>query len=348
MRVAHINLAKSYRGGERQTELLARSLARSGIDQTVIARRGSRLAERLTDADLDLRQVSGNPIAAALAARGADIVHVHDGRSIYAAWIRCRLSGTPYVVTRRVNNPIGTHWLAHRAYTESACVVGVAKDIADIVGRYDPSIRRSVIHSASSGFVPDAKVVQEIRLQYQGKFLVGHVGALDNQQKGQEYIIFVARNLAVTHPDIQFLLVGGGEDEVMLKAAAAGLQNLAFTGFVNNVGDYLAAFDLFILPSNKEGIGSILLDAMDQGLAVIASRVGGLHEIVHHGENGLMIDPARPDQLEAAILQLKSAPELRQKFGSRGRQMSAAFSADAMSRKYREVYESILGTSATA
>ena len=97
----------------------------------------------------------------------------------------------------------------------------------------------------------------------------------------------------------------------MLKAAAAGLSNLTFTGFVDNVGDYLAAFDIFILPSNREGIGSILLDAMEQGLPVVASRVGGVPDIVHDGENGLLIDPANPAQLRDAILRCGATPRLR-------------------------------------
>ncbi|MDH4316160.1 MAG: glycosyltransferase family 4 protein [Gammaproteobacteria bacterium] len=341
MRIAHINLARSYRGGERQTELLAMGLAEMGLEQIVVARRGGQLAQRLKNANVELRAVAGNPFAAAFATRTADIVHVHDGRSIYAAWLRRCFSGTPYVVTRRVNNPIGTHRLARRVYRDAACVVGVARDIAEIVGRYNPGIRCEVIHSASSGFVPDLDNVQKIRARYSGKFLVGHVGALDNVQKGQEYIIEVARSMASLHPDIQFLLVGGGEDEAMLKASAQDLQNLQFTGFVTNVGDYLAAFDLFILPSNKEGIGGILLDAMDQGLPVIASRVGGLHEIVHDGENGLMIDPARPDQLLDAILTLRNDEQLRRRFGNRGREISSGFSAKEMCRRYREVYQSI-------
>ena len=72
----------------------------------------------------------------------------------------------------------------------------------------------------------------------------------------------------------------------MLKNAAAGLSNVMFTGFVDNVGDYLAAFDVFVLPSNREGIGSVLFDAMDRALPVVASRVGGVPDIVHDGENG--------------------------------------------------------------
>jgi glycosyltransferase involved in cell wall biosynthesis len=342
MQIAHINLARSYRGGERQTELLVRGLADSEFGQIVIARRSGSLAAKLRNVNVDLREVAGNPFSAALAAHGADIVHVHDGRSIYAAWFRHIFSATPYVVTRRVNNPIGTHWLARRVYHDAACVVGVARDIASIVSRYDPAIRCEVIHSASSGFIPDPQKVQNIRKQYAGKFLIGHVGALDNEQKGQEYIIEVARSLAGLQPTIQFLLVGGGDDESMLKEAAAGLTNLEFTGFVTNVGDYLAAFDVFILPSNKEGIGGILLDAMDQGLPIVASKVGGIHEIVHDGENGLMIDPGRPDQLQAAILELFVSPVMRKKLGQRGKEISAAYSADAMCRKYHDIYRSVI------
>lgn len=227
-------------------------------------------------------------------------------------------------------------------YRDASFVVGVSNDIGDIVERYDSGIRRAVIHSASSGFVPDPETVEKIRARFPGKFIVGHVGALDNEQKGQEYIIEIARELAESHPDIQFLLVGGGDDEQMLRSAAAGLGNLEFAGFVNNVGDYLAAFDLFILPSNKEGIGGILLDAMDQQLPVIASRVGGLHEIVHDGENGVLIEPARPDQLKAAILRLRDEPGTMKRFGARGQQIASDYSAAAMCRKYLEIYETIV------
>jgi hypothetical protein len=101
------------------------------------------------------------------------------------------------------------------------------------------------------------------------------------------------------------MLVGGGDDEAMLRSAAAGLTNMTFTGFVDNVGDYLASFDVFVLPSNREGIGSILFDAMEAGLPVVASRVGGVPSIVHDGETGFLIDAASPDQLRAAILLLK-------------------------------------------
>jgi glycosyltransferase involved in cell wall biosynthesis len=146
-----------------------------------------------------------------------------------------------------------------------------------------------------------------------------------------------------THPEFQFLLVGGGDDEAMLRDLAGDLPNISFEGWSDKVGNYLAAFDLFILPSNKEGIGGILLDAMDRALPLIASRVGGLPEIVRDGDNGLLIDPRSPDQLEQAILRLYQNPDLRRSMGARGREFSRDFTADAMAARYLELYRQAVG-----
>jgi glycosyltransferase involved in cell wall biosynthesis len=340
--VAHVNIARGYRGGERQTELLIRELASQNVRQRLIARRGEPLTSRLRDVDVEIAAVSGNPLGVAAATGAVDLVHVHEGRSVYGAYLRHLLSHTPYVITRRVNNPIGAHWLARRAYSRAACVAAVAPQVADVVRRYDPLIKVQIIHSASSGLTVDASRAAEIRNEYSGRLLIGHVGALDNAQKGQEYIIRVARELQDTHPDLHFLLVGGGHDEAMLREAAAGLRNLSFTGFVDNVGDYLAALDVFVLPSNREGIGSILFDAMEQKLPVIATRVGGVPDIVHDGVNGLLIEPARPDLLKAAILELREKPRRRLELGERGRELARPFTATAMAAKYLALYESVV------
>jgi len=343
IRIAHVNVARGYRGGERQTELLIRGLASRNLRQVLVTRRGQPLGQRVADVTVEVRQISGSPIAVARATGDVDLVHVHEGRSVYGAYLRALLTRTPYIVTRRVNNPIGEHWFAHAAYRRAASVAAVAPQVAEVVKRYDAQIRVQVIHSGSSGLPVDAARAGAIRQASSGKLLIGHVGALDNAQKGQEYIIQVAKELQHSHPDIQFILVGGGDDEALLKRAAAGLANVVFTGFVDNVGDYLAAFDVFVLPSNREGIGSILFDAMERGLPVIATRVGGVPDIVHHGENGMLIDAARPDQLRAAILELRAAPERRRALGARGREFAKNFTADVMCKKYIDLYESLLG-----
>lgn len=342
-KVVHVNTARAYRGGERQTELLIRELSKRGIEQRLVARRGAPLTERFGDLDIEIREAGGHFLAVTAATKGADIVQVHEGRSVYGAWGRHLVSGTPYVLTRRVDNPISRHCFSTRAYRSAAYVVAVAEDVAEIVRRFDPDIRVQVIRSASSGLPVDAAQSREIRASYPGSFIVGHVGALDNPQKAQEHIIAVARKLADERPDMHFVMVGGGDDEAMLKDLARGLRNVTFTGFVDNVGDYLASFDLFILPSRREGIGGILLDAMDQQLPIIASRVGGVPSIVGDRENGLLIDSDRPDQLEAAILELADDEALRKRMGERGRTVSQQHTAGIMAEKYLALYRDILG-----
>lgn len=342
MLIAQVNVARSFRGGERQTELLMTELDRLGIEQRLVARRGSMLAERMKRAGFTVREVSGQLPGVAMATRGADLVHVHEGRSIYAAYLRRLLSGTPYLATRRVNNPIGEHRFAHLAYREAAKVVAVAPQVADVVRDFDPKVDLGVILSSSSGLKADPAQVRAIRESVGGRFIVGHVGALDNGQKAQETIIEAARALSDSHPDLRFMLVGGGEDEKMLRKLANGLDNLTFTGFVENVGDYLGAFDIFILPSRREGIGSILLDAMEFSLPVVVTPVGGVPRIVLEGQNGFLVDVERPDQLADRILRLKSDASLRQRMGEQGRQMAVGHTPPDMAKAYLEVYESIL------
>ena len=342
-RVCHINVARGYRGGERQTELLIRELVNRRVGQALVARQGEPLVQRLADLDLDIREVSGNPLVVAAASGGTDLLHVHEGRSVYSAYLRSLLVKTPYIITRRVNNPIGDHHWAHRAYRRAAYVAAVAPQVAEIVGAFDPEINVTVVHSGSSGFVVDEAKVDAIKRRFAGKYIVGHVGALDNAQKGQVYLIEAARALRRTHPDLHFLLVGGGDDEAMLRALAADLDNLTFEGFVENVGDYLAAMDLFVLPSNREGIGSILFDAMERHLPIIATRVGGVPDIVHDGENGILIEPARSDRLRDAIVAMCSDPARARELGARGAEVAKRYTASAMCDKYLELYRETLG-----
>lgn len=344
--VCHINLARGFRGGERQTELLIRELADRGLRQTLVARRGQPLLERLAGTTkLELRPVAGNAMSALLRCGGASILHAHEARGAHGAFLRHRLTGRAYVITRRVSNLPGGDLFTRRVYRDAAVVCCVAASVARVLAAYDRAVSTAVIYSALSGLACDDANVAALRKRYEGRFLIGHVGALDNKTKGQIYIIRAARMLRDLCPDAHFLLIGGGRDEAWLKREAAGLDNLSFTGFVDHVGDYLAMLDVFILPSNAEGIGGVLLDAMYFGLPVVASRVGGLPEIVSDGENGILVRPRSPEQLVEALRRLHASPGLRSGMGRKGREFASSFTPDKMADEYLGLYESITGGS---
>jgi glycosyltransferase involved in cell wall biosynthesis len=141
---------------------------------------------------------------------------------------------------------------------------------------------------------------------------------------------------------VHFVLVGEGRDEQRFRRAAAGLDNVAFAGFVDNVEDYLAAFDVFVYPSLFEGLGSSLLDAMAFGLPIAASNVGGIPEVVEDGVNGLLIPPDDPGALVTALKRLLADAGLRDAMARANRARAAEFDTGRMTSAYESIYREIL------
>lgn len=341
--IAHINLARGFRGGERQTELLVRGLAAAGFAQRLVARAGEPLIGRLAGLEgLDLRPVPAGAFAASRELGDAAVVHVHEARALQAAFINYVMHRIPYLVTRRVQQGPSHHWLNRIMYRRAARIAVLSGAIGESLRALDPRLEFTVIPSAVSGLDVDPARVAEIRRM--GVFRVGHVGALVDSHKGQRQIIAMARHLSDSHPDIVFLLIGSGRDEAILRAEAAGLANLRFVGEVNDVGNWLAALDVFLYPSRHEGLGSVVLDAMAAGLPVVATAVGGIPEMVASGVNGLLCQPDDITGLIAAVLTLHADAGLRERMGETNRRRAEAFSAPAMTRRYIELYQAILPT----
>lgn len=339
-----MNLAKGYRGGERQTELLVRGLAERGVDQTLIARKGQLLVERVGDVTgLDASGVVGNPFIAWHALVACDVLHAHEGKAAHACYLRQVFSATPYVITRRVDNVPKNNGFTRRVYGRARRVVAVSNAIERILGNY-ATLSTAVIPDALSRLPVDRTGVEILRSKYAGKFLVGHIGELDNSHKGQIHLIGAAREMQKTHPSIQFILLGRGRDEAWLRKEADGLENLSFEGYVHNVGDFLSVFDLFAFPSLHEGLGSTLLDAMHFGLPVVASHVDGIPEIVRHGDNGLLVPPADPRALVGAIDTLYSNGQRRTELAEKARATAESFTPEIMVDRYMKLYESVLSS----
>lgn len=341
MNICHINLARGFRGGERQTFLLAQELAARGLVQRAIVRRDQPLARLLRETGkLEVCEIS-HPFPAHVGLARGFLLHAHEAKGAHFAHWANLLHGAPYLLTRRINRPPSDRWLTKRVYRKAAAVVGVAHAVAQGLREYEPLLSPHVIHSAMSQLAVNTETAQAIKRRWPGKFLVVHVGALDNSQKGQTYLIRAARRLATENPQIQFVLLGSGPDEARFRQEAAGLENVAFEGFVQNVGDYLSICDLFILPSLHEGIGGILLDAMSFSVPVVASAVDGLPEIVHHNDNGLLIPPADETALADAISMLYADAALRQRLGDNGKRMTAKHTPRVMADQYADLYKEL-------
>ena len=340
--IGHINLAKGFRGGERQTELLIRGLSAAGYSQRLVCRKDEALQQRISELHgLDIRPVSGLTTAAG-ALRACALIHVHQGRSVYPAAVAGALGGIPYVITRRIAVAPGTGPLTRWAYRRAARVVGVSQAAADIMVNHVSRERIAMVFSASSGLSMNAAHVSAIRDRFPGRFIVGCIGALDQKQKGQAFLIDVARRCESEQPELQFLFVGSGHDEQLLRERASGLSNVCFEGFRDNVGDYLAAMDLFAMPSLMEGLGGILIDAMKFGLPAVATSIPGLREVMVHDETGLLIPPADPNALHQAIIELYKDRDRRTRMASAARNRASMFAVEKMIEGYQRIYLEVL------
>ncbi len=312
----------------------------------LVARAGEPLAAGVADIPrLDVHTVGGLT-GAVLAAGGARLIHAHDGRSVHAAYGRALLSRVPYVITRRVDNPLRDSGFTRRVYRRAAAVVVLSSAIARVVSDWQPAVATFVIPSAHSRLPVDEARVDALRQTWAGRFVVGHVGALDHSHKGQSDLIAAARQLVEKVPALAVVLVGSGRDEARFRDEAAGAGNVTLAGQVDNVGDYLAAFDLFAFPSLREGLGSVLLDAMNAGLPVVAAEAGGIPDIVEHEVNGLLVPPGDADALACAILRLHDDAPLRSRLSAAARETAARFDAARMVDRYRRLYASLLGDGA--
>jgi glycosyltransferase involved in cell wall biosynthesis len=323
--------------------LLVNGLAELGWQQKLVARRGEELAQRCKGIEgLELIEVAGNMLSAARALGGASIVNVHEGRSIQAAALNRFWRNIPFVVTRRIQAGPRHDIATRRMYRAAARIIVLSDAIHRSVIALDPKLECWIIPDASGRLVADADNVSQLRSELPGSFVVGNVGALDDSHKGQFQIVEIARNLQDVLPEIIFVLVGSGRDESELKKRSADLSNIIFTGQVDNVGDYLAAFDVLLYPSRHEGLGSTLLDGLEFGLPVVATAVGGIPEIIDDGGNGYLLAVDDIDGMAGAIRELYSNADLRSRIGAANQKKAERFSPERMTQRYAEVYKQVI------
>ena len=174
--------------------------------------------------------------------------------------------------------------------------------------------------------------------------VVGSVGRFE-PVKGYDTLLEAAALLRTRQPKVRFLLAGEGKEESRLKRLAKELRvedRVFFLGWQQEIPEILSALDLFVLPSRNEGMGRALVQAMAMGKPIVATRVGGVPEVLGEGEAGLLVPPDDPVQLSQAIEQLLTDRELARKLGEGGKRRAPAYSAERMVAEIESLYETLL------
>lgn len=160
--------------------------------------------------------------------------------------------------------------------------------------------------------------------------------------KGHKYLIEAMKTVLATFPNVQLLIAGEGRMEDELKRLTVSLKIEECVFFVPETLDtrnILAAIDIFVMPSLKEGLGLALMEAMASGLPVIGSAVGGIKTLVKHEDNGLLVNPGDSLGIANAIINLLSDSNKAARLGTNARRFIAEeFSEDKMALKTEGLY----------
>ena len=235
----------------------------------------------------------------------------------YAQWIDYNLVESDEV----------RQWLlAHGALAEHVQVIPSGIDVM----RYRPALRSRAM-AETIGIGADC-------------FIVGYSGRL-SEEKAPLACLAIAQRLAAID-DIRLVITGGGPLESDLRAGIAAARpegRIHFLGIVPEVRDWLACYDVLILPSEFDGRPTVVLEAMAMGIPVIASAVGSVLDLVRDGETGFLCKPGDCAAFADAILRIRSDPALAARMGTAARVVAERdLGLERMADAYAAVFDSLL------
>ncbi len=361
--ILHLNTERSWRGGEAQTLRLAVGLRDRGHRCLVAAPPGSPLLQRAAGAGLEalpfrargeLDLTAALRLARILVTLRVQLLHDHTAHAVTLGTLASLFAGRrPVVATRRVSFPVRGRLLGRLKYSvriDRLIAVSEAIRARLIALGFDPDH----VVTVHSGIDPEPfergdrsrfRATLRAAPGFEQAFLVGTAGHLA-AHKGIDLFLDAAALAARDLPHLRFVIIGRGEEEGRLRAQAARLglsESVFFAGFRDDMPDVFAGLDLFVLSSlSGEGSPAVVKEAMAAGVALTATALEGLEEIVEDGRHGLLIPPGNAPALSRAIVLLASDAALRERLVAAARERVREFTADRMVEKTERVYHSVL------
>lgn len=285
---------------------------------------------------------------------GIEVVNMHSSRDGYIAGLAARLAGVRCIVRTRhidVDYPhpavsrIGFRWIPHHVTTTSERIARRLREQLELPEARTTSIPTGIdLHR----FSPDLPAVDPGPFPKiePGVKKIGMVAVL-RSWKGHRFFLKAAKSILSALPDSHFIIAGEGPMEALIRAwiEEEGLSDsVTLTGHVHDVGGLLNSLDVLVLPSTAhEGIPQIILQAQACAVPVVATRVGGIPEVVQDGETGFLAEPENPDALGEAIQKALSDPDLAGQIRTSARQKAnREYGLDIMCEKTEALYSRIL------
>jgi L-malate glycosyltransferase len=356
----HIDTARTWRGGQNQVLLTVLGMRALGHRTMLIAHGAGELRQRAKEG-LDLIALAPKTemdlgaawrLSRMIKQLEPDIIHAHDPHGVAMAALALsmstQLAKPPLVASRRVDFHIKGNALSRWKYRQVDCFICASDAIRSmLIADGVPAARIVTVHEGIDlGRVeaaPAADLHAELWLPHNAP-VVGNVAALV-PHKGQRHLIEAAALVVQKVPDARFVIAGEGELRPQLERQIKDhhLEKHVFlTGFRPDVLSVHKGFDVFVMSSVTEGLGTSLLDAMACGKPIVATTAGGMPEVVADGRTGLLVPPRDHDALAAAIVRLLTDDAARAAMGAAGlERVRALFSAERMVQDTLAVYRRV-------
>ncbi len=357
----HIDTARTWRGGQNQVLVTVLGLRALGHRTLLVAHPDGALRQRAQEG-LDLITLAPKTemdlsaawrLSRLIKRLTPDVIHAHDPHGVAMAALALSMSTQPskppLVASRRVDFHLRNSAMSRWKYRQVDCFICASEAIrVMLVGDGIPDERTVTVHEGIDlgrvDAAPPANLHEELFLPH-GAPIVGNVAALV-PHKGHRHFIEAAALVIRQVPDARFVIAGEGELRPSLERQIKDHhleKHVLLAGFRPDILSLHKAFDIFVMSSITEGLGTSLLDAMAAAKPIVATSTGGIPEVVVNDVTGSLVPPRDHDAMAAAIVRLLKNGDLRKRMGDAGLARARDyFSAERMTRETARVYTGIV------
>lgn len=360
LNILHIDTEKNWRGGQQQVFYLHESLVNQGINSVLVCNKSSELKKKCEAKNLpffeqsmigEIDIFSAYRIAKYCKKNNITIIHAHSAHALSIALLTKVIYPKAYLIgVRRVDFSIGKNYFSKIKYNNKrldriVCISDFIKSVL-IKDGINPqklqTIRSGADVTKFNDLIHDKKIRDNLGID-QNEFLIGTVAAFAGH-KDYPNLIKAFQLVSKKVENVKLCCVGDGPLFEKIKTLVNDLKlekDIIFPGFTNNIGKYLKSFDLFVLASKKEGLGTSIIDAMSVGLPIVATNTGGIPELIENGKNGILVEPKKSDELANAIVDLIINQDQREIIGKNALQNVFKYSIETTVNKNIELYKEL-------